>query len=166
MQYSFTLPANYDMTIIEKRIADNGAKLNGFPGLLFKAYLFAQRDDLLLATKENRYGSLYVWKNTDAMAHFLQCSGFTQLTQDFGWPEINIWNTLCVPLIDEIKNAKCLSIATQRITPYSNLAALNLVGQLCAWDVSRWQSLSVIFTPSPLPNRENYRMGYLASEEY
>jgi len=31
MQYRFTLPADYDMTIIEKRIEENGAKLDGFP---------------------------------------------------------------------------------------------------------------------------------------
>jgi hypothetical protein len=43
MQYSFTFPADYDMAIIERRIAENGHRLDGFPGLLFKAYLYARR---------------------------------------------------------------------------------------------------------------------------
>ena len=34
MQYSFTLPADYDMTIIERRIAENGHRLDGYPGLV------------------------------------------------------------------------------------------------------------------------------------
>ena len=34
MQYRFTLPADYDMAVIETRIRENGAKLDGFPGLL------------------------------------------------------------------------------------------------------------------------------------
>ena len=29
MQYTFTLPADYDMGIIEKRIADNGHLMDG-----------------------------------------------------------------------------------------------------------------------------------------
>ena len=45
MQYRFTLPADYDMAVIETRIRENGAKLDGFPGLLIKAYLFSRRED-------------------------------------------------------------------------------------------------------------------------
>jgi len=45
MQYRFTLPADYDMAIVEKRIAQNGARLNGFAGLLFKAFLVSRRED-------------------------------------------------------------------------------------------------------------------------
>ncbi|CAK6500361.1 hypothetical protein PANPA_00247 (plasmid) [Pantoea sp. Nvir] len=35
MHYRFTLPADYDMAIIERRIAENGARLDGFPDLIF-----------------------------------------------------------------------------------------------------------------------------------
>nr|WED67986.1 DUF4865 family protein [Pectobacterium colocasium] len=85
MQYRFTLPADYDMAIIEARIAQNGAKLNGFPGLLFKTYLISLRDDAFC--DENGYAPLYVWKNAEAMAAFLQSPGFKMLTLDFGWPQ-------------------------------------------------------------------------------
>jgi len=53
MHYRFNLPADYDMSVIEKRITDNGTRLNSFTGLLFKAYLFSRREDILLASEEN-----------------------------------------------------------------------------------------------------------------
>ncbi|MGO6908064.1 DUF4865 family protein, partial [Rhizobium ruizarguesonis] len=43
MQYSFTLPADYDMSIIDRRIRDKGPLLDGFPNLGFKAYLSARK---------------------------------------------------------------------------------------------------------------------------
>jgi hypothetical protein len=33
MQYSFTLPADFDMDIISARVAAKGPLVNGFPGL-------------------------------------------------------------------------------------------------------------------------------------
>ena len=33
VQYSFTLPANYDIETIRNRVTENGHKLNGFPQL-------------------------------------------------------------------------------------------------------------------------------------
>lgn len=68
MQYRFTLPADYDMAVIETRIRENGAKLDGFPGLLVKAYLFSRSEDAHCA--ENRYAPLYVWRSPEAMAVF------------------------------------------------------------------------------------------------
>ena len=43
MQYSFTLPADYDMDIIRRRVASKGPLIDGLPGLGFKAYLYARR---------------------------------------------------------------------------------------------------------------------------
>ena len=44
MQYSFALPADYDMAIVERRIAEKGPALDGLPGLRAKAYLSARRE--------------------------------------------------------------------------------------------------------------------------
>lgn len=41
MQYSFVLPADYDMNIIKQRIASKGHLLDDFPGLIFKTCLIA-----------------------------------------------------------------------------------------------------------------------------
>ncbi|WP_337262752.1 MULTISPECIES: DUF4865 family protein [unclassified Serratia (in: enterobacteria)] len=160
MQYRFTLPADYDMAVIDTRIQENGAKLDGFPGLLFKAYLVSRSDDAYC--DENRYAPLYLWKNAEAMANFLQSSGFKNLTQNFGWPLIDTWLALRLPDIDEVRNASWLSMRRLPIVAHSALSALALEGQLCAWDVSRWQLLQVDFGSVPEAGQENYRIKYVA----
>lgn len=162
MQYRLTLPADYDMSIIEKRTVENGAKLNGFAGLLFKAYLVSRRDEV--NTDENCYAPLYVWKNAEAMTQFLQSSGFRKLTQDFGWPQIDTWLALRLPAIHEVKDATWLSITRKHIAAHTDLSFLTLDGQLCAWDVSNWQTLQVDFFAAPQDGKENYRIKYVASE--
>ncbi|PVZ82567.1 DUF4865 domain-containing protein [Serratia sp. S1B] len=164
MQYRFTLPADYDMALIERRIEENGAKLNGFAGLLFKAYLIARCDDVY--TDENRYAPLYVWKNAKAMTTFLQSPGFKKLTQDFGWPQIDTWLALRLPDINEIRHATWLSMTKQNIATHSDLSVLGLDPHLCAWDVSRWQLLQIDFGDVPHAGRENYRIKYMASEAW
>lgn len=164
MQYRFTLPANYSMEIIERRIAENGAKLNGFPGLIFKAYLVAKYHEGY--SDENRYAPLYVWENAQAMTAFLQSQAFRKLTQDFGWPQIDTWLALHVPCIDEIRNASWLSLIKQNIPPHSDLSLLPLEGDLRAWDVSRWQVLQADFGDKPESGKENYRIYYIASEAW
>ncbi len=163
MQYRFTLPADYDMAVIEQRIAHNGAKLDGFPGLLFKTYLVSRRDDAHVT--ENRYAPLYVWQNAQAMARFLQSAGFKKLTEDFGWPEIDTWIALRLPEVERVKNAAWLSLTRTHILPHTDLSSLALEGQLCAWDVSRWQLLQVNVGDAPLPGQDNYRIGYVATGE-
>jgi len=164
MQYRFVLPANYDMSIIEKRIKDNGHKLNGFPGLLFKAFLFASKDDPRLGVAENSYAPLYVWENTQAMAHFLQSEGFKRLTEDFGWPSIKTWFALKTPQLSQISNKPFLSIFRSGLAAHSSLANLSLQADLCGWDVNQWQLLTVDFVDSPIAGGDNYRLGYLAAE--
>lgn len=161
MQYRFNLPADYDMAVIEQRIQKNGSKLDGLPGLFFKTYLISRRDDTYC--NENGYAPLYLWKNSEAMAHFLQSSGFKKLVQDFGWPQIDTWLTLRVPDIKEVRNAAWISIKRIPISTHSNLVDLKPEGQLCAWDVSRWQLLQTVFGIAPQAGQENYRIKYVAS---
>ncbi|WP_299998373.1 DUF4865 family protein [uncultured Cedecea sp.] len=165
MQYSFTLPADYDMSIIEQRIQDNGHKLDGFPGLLLKAFLFSRSDDSRLGAKENRYAPLYVWKNTEAMTRFLQSPGFVRLTQDFGWPLIKTWQALRTPQVEDVRYKPFLAITRQQILPYSPLTSFAMNGQLCGWDVYLWQLLDITFLEEPGHGEDNYRIGYLAAEE-
>jgi len=165
MQYSFTFPADYDMAIIERRIQDNGSKLDGFPGLLLKAFLFSRSDDALLGARENRYAPLYVWKNAESMTRFLQSPGFVRLTQDFGWPRIKTWQALRTPEIKEVRNKPFLAITQRPILPYSTLTELELNGQLCGWDVCQWQLLDITFLEPPRQGEDNYRVGYLAAED-
>jgi len=46
------------MSIIEQRIQSKSSKLDGFPGLLFKAFIFSRHDAAALSAEENRYALL------------------------------------------------------------------------------------------------------------
>ncbi|MEG9486556.1 MAG: DUF4865 family protein [Pantoea brenneri] len=77
MHYRFTLPADYPMATIEQRIRLNGARLDGFPGLIAKAYLYARLDDDQLAVAENRYAPLYFWQHASACSNSCKARAFS-----------------------------------------------------------------------------------------
>ena len=88
-QYSFTLPADYDMSIIDRRIRDKGPLLDGLPHLALKAYLSARKGEF--AESDNLYAPFYLWEDEAGLADFL-CSPFFQvLTGSFGWPSVRSW---------------------------------------------------------------------------
>lgn len=89
MQYSFTLPADYDMDVIDSRIRDKGPMLDGFPNLAFKAYLSARRDEF--ESRENLYAPFYLWQRPQGASDFLCGPGFEGLTRSFGWPRVRTW---------------------------------------------------------------------------
>ncbi len=57
MQYAFTLPADYDMQIIRRRMADRGHMTDGFAGLGVKDYLI--REHGKAASALNQYAPFY-----------------------------------------------------------------------------------------------------------
>ena len=163
MHYRFTLPADYDMAIIERRIAQNGAKLDGFPDLLFKAYLYARRDE---GAKANSYAPLYLWRDTAGLTRFLQSAGFARLIEDFGWPTLQSAVALKMPLIETMRGARYAVVRHQPVTPYSDLSALSLDAALVGWDLSGQSLLQADFAAStPSAQGEIYRIGYLACGE-
>ncbi|TXS44732.1 DUF4865 family protein [Streptomyces sp. t39] len=91
MQYEITLPADYDMEIIRRRVATRGHLLDGFPGLGLKAYLTRERDD---GSPVNQYAPLYLWNAPEGMNAFLWGPGFQGIVDDFGRPEVQHWTGL------------------------------------------------------------------------
>ncbi|WJI15090.1 DUF4865 family protein [Pseudoxanthomonas winnipegensis] len=91
MQYSIALPADYDMAIIRRRIADKGPLLDTLPGLLFKAYLVADRRDPALPARQNLYAPFYLWRDAMAMHRFLDGPAFAALCESFGRPPVSCW---------------------------------------------------------------------------
>lgn len=87
MQYTITLPDDFDMDVIRRRIHDKGALLDGFDGLLFKAYLYARRGQ---DGPRNLYAPFYVWRDTAGMDRFLRGPGFAALAADFGRPAVQL----------------------------------------------------------------------------
>lgn len=124
MQYSFVLPADYDMAIVRRRIAEKGHLLDGFPGLRFKAYLSADRRGARLPTRHNLYAPFYLWEDTEGMSRFLGGDGFAALTQAFGWPEVKTWAVWHAHVSADAAQAVCASREVLPIAPYAKLDEL------------------------------------------
>ena len=131
MHYRFTLPADYDMALIEQRIASNGARLDGFPGLLFKAYLYSRQDDGALPGQENRYAPFYVWHSAEAMHRFLASEGFAALTRHFGWPRIETWHLLRSPDPASLDGACMARLRRTKVASHDQLADLRGLARDC-----------------------------------
>lgn len=181
MQYSFVLPADYDMEIIARRIRDKGHLLNGFPLLRFKAYLFADRNDCDIGTCDNLYAPFYLWDAPAGADQFLTGPGFDVLSRDFGRPSVETWIGWHAELGDDLSRARFASREIRPIPAYSDLQALrsdaiketqvaltdnNAVACLTAFDPTNWKSLRFCLWRSP-PERGSgsqqlYRVGYVA----
>jgi hypothetical protein len=121
MQYRFPLPADYDMAIIDRRIADKGRLTDGFPGLLFKAYLSARKGG---AAHDNAYAPFYVWNTVDGMHAFLNGPGFAAVSQAFGRPAVATWLVWQARLGPGFAQARFASVEQRAILPGTDLEAL------------------------------------------
>ncbi len=115
MQYSLTLPADYDMSIIDRRIRDKGPLLDGYPNLLFKAYLRAAQGDL--GSRDNLYAPFYVWERGEGASSFLCGPGFQAIIRDFGRPRVQTWIIWKACRGPKVKEAK---FATREIVPITS----------------------------------------------
>lgn len=145
MQYSLVLPADYDMSIIDRRIAERGHLTDGFPGLAFKAYLLARkgRTPGTTTATDNVYAPFYLWHSVEGMNAFLCGPGFRGLTQSFGWPQVRTWSVWHAESAQEIGAARYVARYTARfaarfaaryavretatIAPHADLAELQRV---------------------------------------
>jgi hypothetical protein len=121
MQYSFTLPADYDMAIIERRIRDKGPLLDNLPTLRLKAYLTARRD---AGQPENLYAPFYLWDEPAGMSDFLTGPSFAAVTNAFGWPQVRAWIVWGARLAPGVRQAKFATREIEPIAPFAPLAAL------------------------------------------
>lgn len=144
MQYSFVLPADYEMEIIRQRIATKGPLLDNLPGLLFKAYLSADKSNGRVATAENLYAPFYLWRDEEGMHGFLASAGFAGLTQSFGWPSISTWTLWHTFVGPETAHARFASRVVKAIAPYSSLAEMREEEQLAARALQARGALAVV----------------------
>lgn len=181
MQYSFVLPADYDMEIIVRRIRDKGHLLNGFPHLRFKAYLFADRTDGDITSNENLYAPFYLWDGPEGADRFLTGPGFDVLARDFGRPSVQTWIGWHAELGSDLSQAGYASREIRLIPADSDLQALRArnveatrialtdneaVACVTAFDPTNWKTLRFCLWRSPptsgLEDRKLYRVGYVA----
>ena len=162
MQYRFELADDYDMALIEQRIADKGPLFENHPGLVFKSWLYSRRDQPLQPETRNCYAPLYVWESSEAMDTFLSGPLFAGAVNSFGQPDIRRWMALRTPDISQLSSAKYLSITSQILSPEADPSGLPLSGQLAGWDVSHRELLDVTLSDSPQPQADNLRIGYIS----
>lgn len=180
MQYSFVLPADYDMAIIDRRIAEKGHLLDGYPNLTFKAYLSAEGRGSENGG-ENLYAPFYVWDNSLGMSAFLCSEGFAGVARSFGWPQVKTWVVWRVHLSDAIAQARFATREVASLAPYAPLAEIRQrAGEAALEDVERGGALAAVvgFEPTvwtrvrfrlwgerPPPPREGaqvYKVGHLS----
>jgi len=88
MQYEIGLPLDYDMGIIEKRVAAKGSFTDDFPHLGLKAY--AVRRAGRYGSAVNAYAPFFFWRDPAGMNSFLY-GPFRSITTDFGRPPVRHW---------------------------------------------------------------------------
>lgn len=90
LQYRITLPADYDMRIIRKRVQTRGHALDGYRGLGLKAYLIRERG--VDGSPVNEYAPFYLWHDDRRATDFLWGGdGFAGVVRDFGRPLVPVW---------------------------------------------------------------------------
>jgi hypothetical protein len=181
MQYSFVLPADYDMAIVDRRIAEKGYLLDEFPNLKFKAYLSAEKNGADTGSRENLYAPFYVWNNSLGLSEFLSSAGFAGLAGSYGWPRVMMWAVWRAHLSERVAEAR---FATREIFPVAPYAPLGEMRQRdsdeAVEDVERGGALAAVagFEPTswtrvrfrlwgekPPAAREgaqNYKVGHLS----
>ena len=117
MQYRIGLPADYDMAIIRRRIAERGSLTDALPQLAFKAYLYA-------AGRENLYAPLYLWRDTEGMNAFLAGAGFAGVIASFGRPAVHTWSVWHADMAPELSSARH---ASRVLVPIRANAALGVL---------------------------------------
>jgi hypothetical protein len=123
MQYSFSLPADYDMAIIDRRIVEKGPLLDNLSNLKLKAYLTARRGDET-RSQENLYAPFYLWNNEDGLSDFLCGEGFVGLAQSFGWPHVKTWFVWQAHLSSAIREATFATREIRVTAAHASLAQL------------------------------------------
>jgi hypothetical protein len=182
IQYSLVLPADYDMGIIERRIADRGHLTDGFPGLAFKAYLHARKKGQPRVS-DNLYAPFYLWHTVDGMNDFLCGPGFHRLIESFGRPVVGTWAVWHAAQSPTLSQARYAIRETLPIAPHADLAALRrdestrsqerlsapnvlatVVGfEPTTWSVVRFELLRNMPSDTPDGRQQIYEVGHVST---
>ncbi|WP_115717851.1 DUF4865 family protein [Gallaecimonas mangrovi] len=141
MQYHISLPADYDMAIIKRRITDKGHLLDGYSGLHFKAYLYSGGE------QAKSYAPFYLWRCSEALSRFVTGSGFASLEAAFGRPRIDTWQPLATHIGPQLTAANYAVKKVQLVAPDQALA--ELLQQQLDWQDSHADALASISAFNP-----------------
>ncbi|MGR9170875.1 DUF4865 family protein [Rhizobium sp. KDH_Rht_773_N] len=178
MQYSFTLPADYDMDIIDRRIRDKGPAMDGFPHLGFKAFLSARRGEF--GCRENLYAPFYLWDRPEGAGDFICGPGFAALEQAFGRPRIRCWIVWQAHVLPDLAEARFAQSELLSIAPRTSLPDLrqqemdlaeqeaggkHVLARIAAFDPHDWTIVRFgLYAEAPPASdgKQVYRVGHLS----
>ncbi|MEB6276734.1 DUF4865 family protein [Staphylococcus gallinarum] len=153
MQYNLNLPSDYDMSIIKKRVEENGYKTDGFKDLICKIYVYAEKD--VNKNHQNSYEPLYIWENNDGMNDFIFKGYFDNIINSFGWTNINIGITYHINLSEEFHKSKYILEEYIDIAPQESLKGINLIdnfkaisdslGEIIIYNPDKWKCVKYTF---------------------
>ena len=90
MHYQLSLPANYDVDTIRRRIPEIGKRFDAVPGLGVKAFLLREKG--VDGSPVNQYAPFYLWTDSAAAASFLfNGGGFAGVVKQYGRPVVQTW---------------------------------------------------------------------------
>jgi hypothetical protein len=151
MHYTIALPDDFDMDVIRGRIHDKGALLDGFDGLLFKAFLYACRGE---DGPRNLYAPFYVWSDPAAMDRFLRGPGYAALSADFGRPAVGLWVVSELMRGEALRQARWATFGAEP----GDVATVSLYDP-AAWTDDRFT------LRRDVPATPRFRVGYVALGE-
>jgi hypothetical protein len=177
-QYTHRLPADYGMTRIRQRAASRGPDWDSLPGLIFKGFLIREKGKLGIAS--NAYSSLYLWRDTDALAAMIAGDRFQAVIDAFGRPAVETFVVLA-SAFGPAQEAAFVHRADELVPAGADLAALKeqeakaahdsaengeSFAAVTALDVSGWRLSRFVLSASEvqdrLPQAVRYEIAYLA----
>lgn len=169
MQYKIVLPSDYPMERIENRIREKGHLLDGFPGLMFKAYLYSRKDAKSYQNSVNSYAPFYVWRDHESMIAFLQSEGFKALCEHFGRPTVEVWFVDGIPVAPAAHHSFARIHQTNQDSDGYSEVHSEVRSAVRGINVSSWEGASVSWqSHSEIMNHQAgdvYAVGYVARGE-
>ena len=181
-QYEIVLPADYDMRVIHRRVAERGSALDDRAGLGLKAYLVR---DVADGSPVNAYAPFYLWNDPDALAAFhWEGQGFGGIVRDFGRPTVRTWigggfhrgaafadtplyaTRLLVPFAPDSDPQADATTTAERAARLAATPGTHSV----AWavDPTRWEAVVLRLATTPPRAGDDgtaYRVGHLSAPE-
>lgn len=184
MQYRIALPADYDMAIIRRRIAERGHLTDRLEGLAFKAYLHASVDPARPGS-QNLYAPFYLWTQPEGMRDFLSGPGFAGVVASFGRPVVRTWTVWKAAVADDLSVTAHATQDTAVMLPGSSLddvrkreearvrAALDqgALAAACAFDPTQWTLLRFALwrdaeAAHAVPQLDAFTVGHISQPVY
>lgn len=146
MQYTITLPNDYDMETIKERVRLNGNKTDGFEGLLLKAYLIMNTDN------RKEYAPFYLWNTHEGMNTFIFDGFYDNILKSFGWQHIHIAVPLHIDLSKDILHTAYVLViehditrASHLVTPEFSLHNQAHLGKVLVYNPDKWKYVEFYF---------------------